>query len=79
MIRLKLSQGVWPASFCPHLEALPSEGYTWFNTLQYSTLEFEPGENTAYTNIGYILLGAIIEKESGQWHGDEPEGKGTYF
>jgi len=26
-----------------------------------------------------MLLGAIIEKESGQWHGDEPEGKGTYF
>lgn len=33
---------------------------------EYSSLEFEPGENTAYTNIGYMLLGAIIEKVSGQ-------------
>lgn len=33
---------------------------------EYSRLEFEPGENTAYTNIGYMLLGAIIEKVSGQ-------------
>ncbi|WP_158306101.1 serine hydrolase domain-containing protein [Maribacter sp. HTCC2170] len=33
---------------------------------KYATLAFEPGENTAYTNIGYMLLGAIIEKVSGQ-------------
>ena len=33
---------------------------------EFSSLEFEPGENTAYTNIGYMLLGAIIEKVSGQ-------------
>lgn len=32
---------------------------------EYSTLQFEPGEKTAYTNIGYMLLGAIIEKVSG--------------
>lgn len=32
----------------------------------YSTLIFEPGEDTAYTNIGYMLLGAIIEKVSAQ-------------
>lgn len=32
----------------------------------YSRLKFDPGENTAYTNIGYMLLGAIIEKVSGQ-------------
>lgn len=37
---------------------------------EYSSLEFEPGENTAYTNIGYMLLGAIIEKVSGQSYRD---------
>ncbi len=36
----------------------------------YSTLKFEPGEDTAYTNIGYMLLGAIIEKVSGQDYRD---------
>jgi len=36
----------------------------------YSTLKFEPGENTAYTNIGYMLLGAIIEKVSAQNYRD---------
>lgn len=36
----------------------------------YATLEFEPGENTAYTNIGYMALGAIIEKASGQNYRD---------
>ena len=39
-------------------------------------LESEPGENTAHTNIGSMPLGAIIEKESGLWPGDEP-GKGN--
>lgn len=29
-------------------------------------MEFEPGERWAYSNSGYILLGAIIEKISGQ-------------
>lgn len=37
---------------------------------EYSKLKFEPGENTAYTNIGYMLLGAIIEKVSGQSYED---------
>ncbi len=36
----------------------------------YATLQFEPGEDTAYTNIGYMLLGAVIEKASGQPYRD---------
>ncbi|MCW5521188.1 beta-lactamase family protein [Aureitalea sp. L0-47] len=36
----------------------------------FSTLQFEPGEDTAYTNIGYMLLGAIIEKVSEQSYRD---------
>jgi CubicO group peptidase (beta-lactamase class C family) len=31
----------------------------------YSILEFEPGENTKYSNIGYMVLGAVIEKVTG--------------
>ncbi len=33
-------------------------------------LEFTPGERFAYNNSGYILLGAIIEKASGQRYAD---------
>ena len=36
----------------------------------YATLEFEPGENSAYTNIGYMVLGALIEEVSGQSYRD---------
>ena len=32
----------------------------------YSTLVFEPGAYTSYSNINYMVLGAIIEKVSGQ-------------
>jgi CubicO group peptidase (beta-lactamase class C family) len=32
----------------------------------FSKLEFEPGDHTQYTNIGYMVLGAIIEKVTGQ-------------
>jgi D-alanyl-D-alanine carboxypeptidase len=35
-----------------------------------STLEFEPGDHAEYTNIGYMVLGAIIEKVSGQSYED---------
>jgi CubicO group peptidase (beta-lactamase class C family) len=32
----------------------------------FSKLEFEPGDHAEYTNIGYMVLGAIIEKVTGQ-------------
>lgn len=32
----------------------------------YSTLEFEPGDSTQYSNIGYMVLGAIIEQITGR-------------
>lgn len=34
--------------------------------LETETLAFEPGTQWAYSNTGYLLLGAIIEKVSGQ-------------
>ena len=33
-------------------------------------MQFKPGENWEYSNSGYILLGAIIEKVSGQSYAD---------
>jgi CubicO group peptidase (beta-lactamase class C family) len=50
------------------------EGESHFNQTEllekvlpdYSKLEFEPGEETKYTNIGPMVLGAIIEKVTNQ-------------
>jgi CubicO group peptidase (beta-lactamase class C family) len=33
-------------------------------------LEFEPGERWRYSNMGYVLLGILIHKVSGQFYGD---------
>ncbi len=37
---------------------------------EYSKLLFEPGERSEYTNIGYMVLGAIIEKITGETYED---------
>jgi D-alanyl-D-alanine carboxypeptidase len=37
---------------------------------EFSTLVFEPGDHAEYTNIGYMVLGAIIEKVTGQAYED---------
>jgi D-alanyl-D-alanine carboxypeptidase len=37
---------------------------------KYSKLGFEPGSYSKYTNIGYMVLGAIIEKVSGTTYED---------
>ncbi len=36
----------------------------------YAELKFEPGQHVAYTNIGYMVLAAIIEETSGQAYED---------
>jgi CubicO group peptidase (beta-lactamase class C family) len=33
---------------------------------EYSKLVFEPGDHSEYTNLGYMVLGAIIEKVTGR-------------
>ncbi len=40
------------------------------DTFKNDPLEFEPGSKFAYNNSGYVLLGAIIEKLSGQPYAD---------
>jgi CubicO group peptidase (beta-lactamase class C family) len=38
-------------------------------------LDFTPGEKVAYSNSGYILLGAVVEKASGKSYEDFVEGE----
>ena len=47
--------------------------YTEDELAQYAfglTLEFEPGSRWNYSNTGYVLLGILIHKVSGQFYGD---------
>jgi CubicO group peptidase (beta-lactamase class C family) len=45
---------------------LPSPPEKMMSRLRDKPLEFVPGEQFAYSNSGYILLGYIVEKASGQ-------------
>jgi CubicO group peptidase (beta-lactamase class C family) len=36
----------------------------------YAKLSFEPGDHGEYTNVGYMVLGAVIEAASGQTYED---------
>ena len=37
----------------------------------YRDLSFQPGTNRSYSNLGYMLLGAIIEQQTGKAYEDE--------
>jgi CubicO group peptidase (beta-lactamase class C family) len=50
-----------------HLPATPEQMMRYFRN---EPLDFKPGTRWAYSNSGYILLGAIIEKVSGQAYAD---------
>jgi CubicO group peptidase (beta-lactamase class C family) len=45
---------------------LPYPPEKMMKSLRDKPLEFEPGERFAYSNSGYVLLGYIVEKASGQ-------------
>lgn len=54
-------------------ERKPYEGMTVQQVIDLfkdKPLDFNPGENISYSNSGYILLGAIIEKASGKSYED---------
>jgi CubicO group peptidase (beta-lactamase class C family) len=38
----------------------------YFSLFEKDSLEFTPGEKCQYSNVGFIILGAIIEKASGE-------------
>jgi CubicO group peptidase (beta-lactamase class C family) len=40
----------------------------------YATLRFAPGDHGEYTNVGYMVLGAVIEAASGQTYEDYVRG-----
>nr|MBP9108395.1 beta-lactamase family protein [Pyrinomonadaceae bacterium] len=41
-----------------------------FKKLQAASLASQPGERWAYSNVGYMTLGVLIRKVSGQFYGD---------
>ncbi|MBI9050234.1 MAG: serine hydrolase [Anaerolineaceae bacterium] len=56
-----------------HYEGQPARDQTAFleEVLpDYAKLKFEPGSKAAYTNVGYMVLGAIIEEASGDTYED---------
>jgi CubicO group peptidase (beta-lactamase class C family) len=42
---------------------------------EYAALAFEPGTRTAYSNVGYMVLGALIARVSGQSYEDYVRGQ----
>lgn len=63
----------------PHYNGLDKIGVDWINYRTYPMspdslanliskieLEFEPGEDVYYSSLGYLLLGSIIEKVTGE-------------
>lgn len=49
---------------------LPTTNAAMITQLRDKPLEFAPGEKFAYSNSGYFLLGAIIERASGKSYAD---------
>ena len=42
----------------------------WFAVFAHHPLKFEPGTSEAYSNAGYVVLGAVIEAVSGKSYDD---------
>jgi CubicO group peptidase (beta-lactamase class C family) len=51
-----------------HAEEPPLDQTAYLQSIlpAYSTLAFEPGDHGEYTNVGYMVLGAVIEAASGE-------------
>ena len=59
-----------PDFFSKGTSRLPLKPVEIVKLTQDKPLEFEPGTKFAYDNTGYILLGVVIEKASGQTYAD---------
>jgi CubicO group peptidase (beta-lactamase class C family) len=69
---LKHRSGVgsfWNARYMAHATEIRSVK-DYMELFQSDSLLFEPGTSEAYSNGGYVILGAIIEKVSGQSYHD---------
>ena len=71
------------SSGLPHYEGLVSLGYSYskYATSSYTpeelvgmidqcSMRFKPGEGTYYSSLGYMLVGAILEKVTGQTYAE---------
>lgn len=48
----------------------PSVDHTIKYALEYTRLNYEPGQKYAYSNLGYVILGKVIEEVSGLQYED---------
>jgi CubicO group peptidase (beta-lactamase class C family) len=59
---------------CVHLDDEPALDQTdllqQMKLPRYNTLDFEPGSDAVYTNVGYHTLGAVVEEVTGQSYED---------
>ena len=58
------------ATFGPRDSRLRQTPAELIKLIRDKPLDFEPGSRYAYDNTGYVLLGAIVEKVSGQTYAD---------
>ncbi len=60
-LRVALFKGQWPQ---------PIDLDSILSVVKDRPLDFKPGEKFSYSNTGYVLLGLVIEKLSGQGYGE---------
>jgi CubicO group peptidase (beta-lactamase class C family) len=60
----------YPLDFVDRRMAAPIEADALLQRYGGGKLDFEPGSEYSYSNTGYILLGRVVEKVSGQKLGD---------
>ncbi len=77
--QVTLAQLLGHTAGIPSIETLAEWAKTWredrtldqlLDVTKNSPLDFPPGTNFHYSNKGYVLLGAVIEKVSGQPYAD---------
>jgi len=56
----------WPQDFVPPDMARPTSADAIIQTWARRPLDFQPGTDWQYSNTGFVLAGAIVEKVSGQ-------------
>ena len=61
----------WAPQICKRLGVpMPPSPEQFISFMMAMPLDFEPGTRTQYSNVGYIMLGEVIEKVTGQSYED---------